>query len=141
MRGEGCGWSRSCVCVWLWIGRAVLVNICQCHCLFADHTSCLLQRANKLAAARLPLSWLRVCNDWLFVHVCAVCCGECFTFSLGGYFERCRALPLAVAVVAHNPEAIFGVWHQVLDGDLHLAGTAGVDHSLPDVIAHKHRYF
>lgn len=60
-----------------------------------------------------------------------------FTFGLGGHFERCRALALAVAVVGHNPEAIFGVWHEVLDGDLHLPGTTGVDYSLPDVNTHK----
>lgn len=64
------------------------------------------------------------------VCVCA------FTFSLGGHFERCRALSLAVAIVGHNPEAIFGVWHEVLDGDLHLPRTAGIHYSLPDVETH-----
>lgn len=54
------------------------------------------------------------------------------TFSLGGHFERCRALALAVAIVGHNPEAIFGVWHEVLDGDLHLPWTTGIHDSLPD---------
>lgn len=56
-----------------------------------------------------------------------------FTFSLGGHFERCGALSLAVAIVGNNPEAILGVWHQVLDGDLHLSWTAGIHYSLPDV--------
>lgn len=59
-----------------------------------------------------------------------------FTFSLGGHFERCRALALAVAVMGYNPEAIFGVWHEVLDGDLHLPWTAGIHNSLPDVDTH-----
>lgn len=40
---------------------------------------------------------------------------------------------MAVAVVGNDPEAVFGVWHQVLDGDLHLSGPAGVHHSLSDV--------
>ena len=67
------------------------------------------------------------------VCVC-LCMGVCFfTFSLGGHFERGRALPRAVAVVRHDPEAILGVWHEALDGDLHLPRPAGVHHSLPDV--------
>lgn len=62
----------------------------------------------------------------------SVCvCGV--TFGLGGHFERRRALPLAVAVVGHNSEAIFGVWQEALDADLQLSGTAGVHHSLPEV--------
>ena len=61
----------------------------------------------------------------------------CVTFSLGGHFERCRALALPVAVVCHDPEAIFGVWHEVLDGDLHLPWTAGIYYPLPDVDTHK----
>lgn len=55
---------------------------------------------------------------------------------MGGHFEDRRALAGTVAVVSHNPEAIFGVWHEVLDGDLHLPGTAGVYYSLPDVDTH-----
>lgn len=55
------------------------------------------------------------------------------TFGLGGHSGRCRTLSLAVAVVGHDPEAVFAVWHQVLDGDLHLSGAAGVHHSLSDV--------
>lgn len=58
-------------CVWLRNRKAELVNICRCHCLLADHTSCLLQRANKLAAARMRLSRLSLCNDWVCVCVCA----------------------------------------------------------------------
>ena len=66
-----------------------------------------------------------------------VCVYVCiFTFSLGGHFERCRALSLPVAVMGHNPEAIFGVWHEVLDGDLHLPGAAGIHYPLPD--GHTH---
>lgn len=60
-----------------------------------------------------------------------------FTFSLGGHFECCRALARAVAVVGHNPEAIFRVWHKVLDGDLQLPRTAGIHNSLPDADTHK----
>lgn len=55
------------------------------------------------------------------------------TFSLGGHSHCRRALSLAVAIVGNDPEAVFGVWHQVLDGDLHLSGAAGVHHSLSDV--------
>lgn len=65
-----------------------------------------------------------------------VCASVVVTFGLGGHFERCGALSLAVAIVGHNPEAVFGVRHEVLDGDLHLPRTAGVHHSLPDVDTH-----
>lgn len=63
-----------------------------------------------------------------------------FTFSLGGHFECCRALALAVAVVGHDPEAIFGVWHEVLDGDLQLPRAAGVHYALPDVDKRKQTF-
>lgn len=62
--------------------------------------------------------------------------GVVVTFGLGGHFERCGTLSLAVAIVGHNPEAVLGVRHEVLDGDLHLPWTAGVHHSLPDVDTH-----
>lgn len=55
------------------------------------------------------------------------------TFSLGGHSHCCRTLSLAVAVVANDPEAVFGVRHQVLDGNLHLSRAAGVHDSLSDV--------
>lgn len=55
------------------------------------------------------------------------------TFSLGGHSRCCRTLSLAVAVVGNDPEAVLGVWHQVLDGDLHLSGAAGIHYSLSDV--------
>lgn len=55
------------------------------------------------------------------------------TFGLGGHPRRCGALALAVAIVGNDPEAVFGVWHQVLDGDLHLSGPAGIHYSLSDV--------
>lgn len=61
--------------------------------------------------------------------LCACVC----TFRLGGHSRCCGALSLAVAIVGNDPEAVFGVWHQVLDGDLHLSGTAGIHHSLSDV--------
>ena len=61
----------------------------------------------------------------------------CVTFSLGGDFECCRALALTVAVVSRDSEAIFGVWHEVLDGDLHFPWTAGIHHPLPGVDTHR----
>lgn len=80
------------------------------------------------------------------LHVCTHCLLSTYeltlqcvsvTFSLGGHFERCWALALPVAVVWHHPEAIFSVWHQILDGDLHLSWSASVHHSLPDLEREK----
>lgn len=85
----------------------------------------------------------------LHVHVCCLlstykltvmCICVCVTFSLGGHFERCRALARPVAVVSHDSEAIFGVWHQILDGDLHLSWTAGIHNPLSDVQTQSIQY-
>lgn len=70
-------------------------------------------------------------------RLCAWVC----TFSLGGHPRRCGALSLPVAIVGNDPEAVFGVWHQVLDGDLHLSGAAGIHYSLSDVDTQVGRNF
>lgn len=70
-----------------------------------------------------------------------MCVCVCVTFGLGGHFEHRRALARPVDVVRHDPKAVPGVRHEVLDGDQHVAGTAGVDHPLPDQTQGQQRIF
>lgn len=53
------------------------------------------------------------------------------TFRLGGYPQRRWTLSRPVSVVGHHAEGIFGVWHEVLNGDLHFSWTTGVHYPLP----------
>lgn len=53
------------------------------------------------------------------------------TFRLGFDPQRCWTLSRAVFVVRHHTEGILGVWHEVLNGDLHFSWTTGVHDPLP----------